>query len=660
MAETEDRLLLLVSDLIAQRKAQGQSLSYNTIKRKILENFSESFFAAHKRKVQNLLEAAERGGNVAPRPSTGNTAESEEILQFEETESNLFQVVNDFIALKKSKNQNISYPTIKRHILKHFSPQFFEKHKSTVQQRLENAFRRDPSNGQFIEDIERQQAPGAVRARTLESIFANMEVVLADMKIRHPYPVSDQYDEVIEQVRKQIGKPARFAQFEAEIRGHLETFRSLETQARAKAQHEARIALAKQRLADQRNRSELRYFTDFNQESIFEEKLTKPSERRRMTNLYAKTKSETDDGSEAAASGNFFDRWTTRKNITKQHKKNFEHIIDRLREGSAMWAKGDRASCLVKLQSICVEFSDVEVWLQTALSDSSRWTKHDKNPNRRECMQILILQEACFALFADTLCTDSKISDELQMRRSIRNILSVGQVLQYFNMDFLRVTYYVRLAMTLRDQYPAMRAHLEQVRLEPDPFMAATMFAFFFEVMLQERPPPDEGSEQSETDLADQVTCDKKAHLVSYYGHMAYIRIRQWLRRRKRGNLIIGRARRGSLFSSATSSPSIKNTHSMHMLPPTSDVTDAQSDNGTAADSQPRRGTPSNAASALLGRARLSSIASVESSASSPIPIDSTEEAMDSEAAQAAESGFVDRFGLIGMQYDVIVEDSYL
>ena len=200
MAETEDRLLLLVSDLIAQRKAQGQSLSYNTIKRKILENFSESFFAAHKRKVQNLLEAAERGGNVAPRPSTGNTAESEEILQFEETESNLFQVVNDFIALKKSKNQNISYPTIKRHILKHFSPQFFEKHKSTVQQRLENAFRRDPSNGQFIEDIERQQAPGAVRARTLESIFANMEVVLADMKIRHPYPVSDQYDEVIEQV----------------------------------------------------------------------------------------------------------------------------------------------------------------------------------------------------------------------------------------------------------------------------------------------------------------------------------------------------------------------------------------------------------------------------------------------------------------------------
>ena len=65
-------------------------------------------------------------------------------------------------------------------------------------------------------------------------------------------------------------------------------------------------------------------------------------------------------------------------------------------------------------------------------------------------------------------------------------------------MDFLRVTYYVRLAMTLRDQYPAMRAHLEQVRLEPDPFMAATMFAFFFEVMLQERPPPDEGSEQSE------------------------------------------------------------------------------------------------------------------------------------------------------------------
>ena len=49
----------------------------------------------------------------------------------------------------------------------------------------------------------------------------------------------------------------------------------------------------------------------------------------------------------------------------------------------------------------------------------------------------------------------------------------------------------------------------------------------------------------------------------------------------------------------ATSSPSIKNTHSMHMLPPTSDVTDAQSDNGTAADSQPRRGTPSNAASAV-------------------------------------------------------------
>ena len=64
---------------------------------------------------------------------------------------------------------------------------------------------------------------------------------------------------VFGQVRKQIGKPARFAQFEAEIRGHLETFRSLETQARAKAQHEARIALAKQRLADQRNRSELRF-----------------------------------------------------------------------------------------------------------------------------------------------------------------------------------------------------------------------------------------------------------------------------------------------------------------------------------------------------------------------------------------------------------------
>ncbi len=230
MPATEEALRKFVSELIQVRRSNGQNLAYNTMKRLILEHFSEDLFSRCKNKVQDMLVFTEQrraslsqspvqrggtnlassvggsssssladggggGGSTSSGAAGGASGAGEEgsAPAVEETEENLMRVVNEFIVVKKSQNQNISYPTIKRHILKHFSPDFFALHKVQVQERLETAFRRDPSNGQFVEDMQRnQQADAAViRTRKMDSIFANMEVVLADMKMSHPYPVTD-------------------------------------------------------------------------------------------------------------------------------------------------------------------------------------------------------------------------------------------------------------------------------------------------------------------------------------------------------------------------------------------------------------------------------------------------------------------------------------
>ena len=339
---------------------------------------------------------------------------------------------------------------------------------------------------------------------------------------------------VLDLIREQIGR--HFQEFQPEIIEHLNTVRAHEKHVledeKYHAQNTDNLATV-----DIQNHSELRYFTDANHASIFERKLTKASERRRMTHLYAKHKTQAaqNDSEEAEQSGNFIEKWISKKKMNKTHRKNFEHIIDRLRESSALWKRGDRAKCLVRLQSVCIEFGEVEVWLPTALSDSSRWSSLETNTNIRECMQILVLQEACFALFSDTMCMDSKVNEQLQVRRSIRNMLSVGRVLQFFSMDFLRVAYYARLAMSLKDQGPAMQSLLDRARHIQDPFVAATMFVYYFEVRLRSfKPMEGELDELGEVELCQQSVCDKKCHLVSYYGHMSYSRIRKMLRRHRR------------------------------------------------------------------------------------------------------------------------------
>ena len=160
----------------------------------IFEQFSEDFFQLHKRKVQQCLENAEREPKGPP-PASGGAAQSSSISigqdgKYEETEANLLQVVNTFISLKKS---NLNYPTIKRHLLKHFSVDFFNQHKSIVQQRLENAYRRDSSNGGAVGKLHQPEDQAAQRKRQLRSILANADVILSDMKIAHKYPLTDRF-----------------------------------------------------------------------------------------------------------------------------------------------------------------------------------------------------------------------------------------------------------------------------------------------------------------------------------------------------------------------------------------------------------------------------------------------------------------------------------
>jgi len=349
--ETKAKLLQFVRDTIEERRAKGQALKYITIKRLTSEQFSYDIFDEHKATVSKYLELAEKGMTIP----TGLTVTADG--KFEETLDNLLQIVNSFIDSKKLKNQNVSYPTIKRHLLQHFSPEFFSEHKTIIQQRLENAFRRDPSNGQFIEAVRQATDPAKERSRHLESMFANIEVVLANFKLsRTPYPLLSEYELVVEQVRQQIG-PQAFSEFETEITGHLQGKRSEQQQMKRKI------------------RSKLRYFTDFAGDSVLEQKLAHQPHVQKVIDSHAK--------SELAGS--------------------IPTVLEQLREASEMWNAENRAGCLVRLQSICVDSADRVEWLKAALEFSRCWTEKETDLDRQECMRLLIVQEACEAIFSDSL-----------------------------------------------------------------------------------------------------------------------------------------------------------------------------------------------------------------------------------------------------------------
>ena len=185
---TVEALLKLVNEVIAARRAKGQSLSYNTVKRHILQQFSYDFFQQHKGKVQERLQLATADAQRATsRNSNKTSAAAPPAKKLAETPENLMKVLNEFIEVKKKNNQNLSYNTIKRHISQHFSMEFFASHKRMVQERLRVALQQGPTNNRDA-NAEREDL-AAQRSRKLESIFANIEVVLADMKMTCRYPV---------------------------------------------------------------------------------------------------------------------------------------------------------------------------------------------------------------------------------------------------------------------------------------------------------------------------------------------------------------------------------------------------------------------------------------------------------------------------------------
>jgi len=53
----------------------------------------------------------------------------------------------------------------------------------------------------------------------------------------------------------------------------------------------------------------------------------------------------------------------------------------------------------------------------------------------------------------------------------------------------------------------------------------------------------------TQEELADQSTCDQKCHIVSRYGHRAYIRLRRLIRHRRRSEHQLTRFRSGTNFS---------------------------------------------------------------------------------------------------------------